>query len=1325
MPHALLAGAPTGCWTNLGDEAILAGMIDSLRAVVPDLRCTVVTSSPPETYPPYGCDSVRYDDLPAVAAAVAASDAVVLGGGSIFFDYWGCDAATVLTPRHSGVVLWAGLALLAAADGIPVMTYDVGVGPLHTADGRLISTATFQLASQITVRDNASRDLLVSWGLAGSSVTVTGDPAIRVGLPVAEPAPGDAAGPVLGVSVRQWDTGPNSDRWHTALARAVDTHLDRAGGRVMFVACHRAVRWPLTDDEAAAAEVIGRMRHADRATSVPADMPWRTRAALLSGCDALLAMRYHAALFGLRAGVPTVALSYDAKVRGLLDDWGLPGRCLSLTEATADPQRIADLLGDPATGAAGGADGSDARTAMRAGSSDMLRRERAAADLAAALLVPSTGSTGSTGSSDRVAGGTSSPAMPDASDRDAVRELLSRMPARNHQRPTEIRAALDRLGARLGGVPDRRTVAILTNRLVHPTTGKPHIGGAERYTLAVAELLRDLDFHVDLYQGGGDFDVADFHGFPVHPIPFGEAVSEFQIGIGAEFHRRTADVDHVLYLMPNYACGPMRDDAVVVSHGVWWDHDLWSTLQMHTPAWREQLEGVFTRPRRVISVDANTANVVRGMFPAAGEKIRHVPSFVDTRAFAPPPRRRGAAGRRSVSEPVVLFPRRAETVRGSALLGPILDLVPDPCRFAWVGTGSKVSALRELAQRDPRLSVATASFAQMPRQYADADICVIPSVASEGQSLSCLEAMASGLPVVVTRVGALPELVTDGVDGLVCDPTPQALAAAIRRLVRDPGLRRRLGAAARRTALRHGEQGWRAGWVRELAELGWVGRDADARAVPYDIVKFPVINFEQRYQRPQQMAVTWARRGRRVFYIRRNGHLPMDGPPLAVTPIAEGVYEVSMALPAGFNVHARPPGRRAVAAAMAALAQLRTEWNIQRAVSVVELGTWEPIAAAAREQFDWPMLYDCMDNWATFPGFSERPAFLAAERTLVATADAMTVSGEAIQRRWATVRPDAALARNAADFDFFRAALGTSQTPAAPAPDTIADISGPIAGFIGSIEEWFDVDLVTRLATERPAVTFVVVGNVTRAQVDALRELPNVRFLGLQPYADMPAYLRRFDVCLVPFIADRLTASMDLVKVYEYLALGKPVVCTPVAEMLRYRRYLYLAEGADEFLAQLDRALAEDDPDAVARRVAMARLNSWDDRIEVLEQQILPALTGERRRPPAVTPTAGATTSTAGAAPVTRAATPAAAGPIPARAAAANGSRPAPASANSELDSTRSALGATQQRLAATQAKLDSLNASRALRLVRRYWMVREAVNRTARRAVSRFRRTN
>ena len=135
-------------------------------------------------------------------------------------------------------------------------------------------------------------------------------------------------------------------------------------------------------------------------------------------------------------------------------------------------------------------------------------------------------------------------------------------------------------------------------------------------------------------------------------------------------------------------------------------------------------------------------------------------------------------------------------------------------------------------------------------------------------------------------------------------------------------------------------------------------------------------------------------------------------------------------------------------------------------------------------------------------------------------------------------------------------------------------------------------------------MTFVIVGDVRRVSVDALDALPNVRFLGPQPYETMPAYLRRFDVALVPFEVSPVTDGMDVVKLYEYLSQGKPIVTTPIREIVPYGDLLYLATSPDEFVAQLDRALAEDDPALVARRIELARQHSWDERLDRIDAQI-------------------------------------------------------------------------------------------------------------------------
>ena len=294
MPQILLAGAPTGCWTNLGDEAILAGMAASLRAAVPGAELAVVSSNPAGFL-----DRVRVHGgalrrrRRASRSAVAESDLVLLGGGSIFFDYWGCDPETVLTPRHQGLALWAGIALLAAAYGTPVMVYGAGVGPLRTPRRRAARPARRSSSpgrSPCATRTPGPRS-------TGWACPVFGhrSPATRRSRWSCRPSHRRAgiarwwAWPcATGTSTSTPTGGP--PRWPP---RSTGSSRE-TGGSALFVPCHRGVAWPLSDDSGAgdarprAHGAPGphhdRRRRASRGPSGPPS--W-------AACDLVLGMRYH------------------------------------------------------------------------------------------------------------------------------------------------------------------------------------------------------------------------------------------------------------------------------------------------------------------------------------------------------------------------------------------------------------------------------------------------------------------------------------------------------------------------------------------------------------------------------------------------------------------------------------------------------------------------------------------------------------------------------------------------------------------------------------------------------------------------------------------------------------------------------------------------------------------------------------------------------------------------------------------------------------------------------------------------------------------------
>lgn len=1276
MPQILLAGAPTGCWTNLGDEAILVAMLSSLREVVAGADVTVVSSNREGFLAGHGCREVRFEDVEGIVRAVAASDLVVLGGGSIFFDYWGCEATDVLTPRHHGLTLWTGIALAAAANDVPCITWGVGIGPLRGDDARLLTRATFEVLDGATVRDPDSADTLRLLGF--DRAVVTGDPVLRLASFPAD-VPDDAAAPrrpVLGVALRHWDVDVDEQRWTAEVAAAIDRELDASSGTVRFVPFHRSRSWPLSDDTSAAEAVIDRLADRSRVELVPVDTPWPERARLVRSCDAVLAMRYHAALLALAAGTPTVGLCYDPKVTGLFRDWGFADVALAVD---ADADALAASLAQVRRQAPAFAERALARAA------ELVERERASAVIAATLLDRPGRSDDDAGTVGHAAGTGEAGSGPSA-----LEELLTRL-GPDPARPPAAAAVLDALRPdgreRPAAMPTTaqhaRRVAILTNRVLDRATGKPAIGGAERYGLDLARLLADLGLSPTFFQQGGDWERGEFFGFPVVALPVGESDGEFALGAAESFAEATVGFDHVLVLAPNYAAGRLRDDAIVVCHGVWWDHDLWTHLEFRTPGWYDRLEQVFTRGAAVVSVDESTIGVVRALFPHASDRLRLIPNSVDTTRFHPP-------STRDSDVPTVVFPRRAEVVRGPRLVGPMLAQAPDPLRAVWVGDGdpAMIDVLRAAADADPRLSVTTAGFDDMPAIYRDADVVVIPTVASEGQSLAALEAMASGCAVIVTRVGGLPELVTDGVDGLVCDPDPASLADALRLLVRDPWLRRRLGVAARRTATLHDQRRWRQAWADLLAEHGWIDRTSPA--VPYDVVCFSIIDWTRRFQRPQQRARAWARRGRRVFYLRITEHLDPATRPgeIDAVELEPGLWEIRLSLP-DYDVYAGDIPDDLVSAGMASLRTLRERFGISEAVGLVELATWHPLAVAARDGLGWPIVYDCMDDWSTFPGFDERPAFLDRERSLVEDADLMVVSSGTIARRWEHARPDLVLARNATDFAFFAAAEG---------PDPLPDVEGPVAGFFGAIVQWFDVALLTAVAAARPDVTFVLVGNVARVDVTTLEALPNVRFEGMQPYEAMPRYLRRFDVAIIPFVVGPTTDGMDVVKVYEYLSQGVPVVTTPIREIVAYGDVVRLADDASSFGAALDEALAEaaDGGDAPerARRVELARRNTWDDRVAVFERVILDHLAGT---------TTTTTTTAQKHAPARPAGSRRQETPVPGSAPTSD----ALGAELAELAEARIELGQLRAAQVSMAHDLDAYRRSRAVRVAGLWWSVR------------------
>ncbi len=251
------------------------------------------------------------------------------------------------------------------------------------------------------------------------------------------------------------------------------------------------------------------------------------------------------------------------------------------------------------------------------------------------------------------------------------------------------------------------------------------------------------------------------------------------------------------------------------------------------------------------------------------------------------------------------------------------------------------------------------------------------------------------------------------------------------------------------------------------------------------------------------------------------------------------------------------------------------------------------------------VLYHCIDDYGEFTDVP-RAAFDRLERRMLRAADLTVVSA---QRLYDLRKKDAraiSYVPHGVNLEEFQASLARET----PLPD-IDSIEGPIAGFVGRIADWIDLELVARCAREMPNWSFVMVGP-SNVDLTAYERIPNLHFLGRCDHELVPNYIQRFDVALMPFASSRVVDSVNPLKMYEYLAVGTPVVTVPMSEIGEFEPVVEVV-GHGEFPAAIARAQATDSEEARARRVRSVSDRSWG----AIADRILDELDGVAGRSPA------------------------------------------------------------------------------------------------------------
>jgi UDP-galactopyranose mutase len=216
------------------------------------------------------------------------------------------------------------------------------------------------------------------------------------------------------------------------------------------------------------------------------------------------------------------------------------------------------------------------------------------------------------------------------------------------------------------------------------------------------------------------------------------------------------------------------------------------------------------------------------------------------------------------------------------------------------------------------------------------------------------------------------------------------------------------------------------------------------------------------------------------------------------------------------------------------------------------------------------VVYDAMDELSKFRFAPDM--LLTLEQELIDRADLVFTGGSSLYEAKKDRHSSVHLFPSSVDRAHFAKARTAIDDPADQAA-----ITQPRLGFYGVIDERFDIDLLDEIAQMRPDWSFVMVGPVVKIAPEDLPQRPNIHYLGPKTYAQLPAYLAGWDVALMPFAMNESTKFISPTKTPEYLAGGKPVVSTPVRDVVRHYGQLEgvrIAATAREFVAACEQAMA-------------------------------------------------------------------------------------------------------------------------------------------------------
>jgi len=246
------------------------------------------------------------------------------------------------------------------------------------------------------------------------------------------------------------------------------------------------------------------------------------------------------------------------------------------------------------------------------------------------------------------------------------------------------------------------------------------------------------------------------------------------------------------------------------------------------------------------------------------------------------------------------------------------------------------------------------------------------------------------------------------------------------------------------------------------------------------------------------------------------------------------------------------------------------------------------------------IVYDCADESSGFSNVS--PHIVETEQNLIRKSALVIVTSTRLLQKVRKINRNCLYVPNAADFQHFHSA-----TKIMNEPREIEDLKKPVIGFIGAIYDWIDTELICELAKIHPDFSVLLVGPVNFDK-NRLEKYSNITMVGTREYGILPQYLSSMDVCLIPFKINKLTLASNPIKLYEYLAAGKPIVSTDLPEVAKNASdVILIGKNHRDFIQKVEAALnttSEEEEAARLRRIEFAKANSWNERVGSIKRYL-------------------------------------------------------------------------------------------------------------------------